>query len=68
MSSKTCYDYTVALSIRLLLYLSHPMCVYVTIHGPPIPGVAIVQDGLCCVQSPCLPVRTSVELISQYHL
>ena len=28
MSSRTWYDYTVALSIRLLLYLSHHKCVY----------------------------------------
>ena len=56
MSRKTCYDYTVALSIRLLLYLNHHKCVYMTNHGLPTLGVVVLQDGLCCVQSPCLPV------------
>ena len=56
MSRKTWYDYTVALSIRLLLYLNHHKCVYMTNHGLPTLGVVVLQDGLCCVQSPCLPV------------
>ena len=68
MSRKTWYDYTVALSIRLLLYLSHHMCVYMTIHGLPILGVVVLWCSgcagwlvLCAVTlSPC----TSVELIS----
>ena len=36
MSRNTCYVYTASLSIRLLLYLSHHKCVYMTIHTPPI--------------------------------
>ena len=62
MSRKTWYDYTVALSIRLLLYHNHHKYVYMTNHGLPTLGVVVLQDDLCCVQSPCLP--TSVELIS----
>ena len=48
MSRKICYDYTVSLSIRLLLNLSHLICVYMTIHGPLILGAAVVQDGCSC--------------------
>ena len=56
MSRKTWFDYTVALSIRLLLYLNHHKYVYMTNHGLPTLGVVVLQDDLCCVQSPCLPV------------
>ena len=56
MSRKTWYVYTVALSIRLLLYLHHHKYVYMTNSGLPTLGVVVLQDDLYCVQSPCLPV------------
>ena len=43
------YNYTVALS-------SHHKYVCMASYSPPVPGVAVPQDGLCCGQSPCLPV------------
>ena len=30
--------------------------VYARTQVTVLPGVVVVQDGLCCVQSPCLPV------------
>ena len=43
------YNYTVTLSIRLLLYLAITS-VYTTSHIPHIPDVVVPQNGLCCVQ------------------
>ena len=58
-AEKHWYDYTVALNLLLYLAITSVYIQQVAVLPgivPPILGVVVLQDGLCCVQSPCLPV------------